>query len=81
MTQSGAAKNTFFLVTPYNFQKRGKAKALAAPSTPQSLRHDHFWFPFSDFLFCLLIRLSVWNSQMLAKHLNAIMDIGSRSST
>ena len=27
MTQSGVAKNTFFLVTLYNFQKRGRAIA------------------------------------------------------
>ena len=37
VTQSGGAKNSFFLVTLYNFQKRGRAIALAAPPPPRSL--------------------------------------------
>ena len=34
MTQSGGARNTFFLVTLYNFQKSGRAIALPAPPSP-----------------------------------------------
>ena len=37
MSQSGGADNTFFLVTLYNFQKRGRAIALPAPPPPRSL--------------------------------------------
>ena len=37
MTQSGGAKNTFFLATLYNFQKSGRAIALPAPPPPRSL--------------------------------------------
>ena len=37
MTQSGRAKNTFFSVTLYNFQKGGRAIALPTPPPTQSL--------------------------------------------
>ena len=37
VTQSGREKNTFFLVTLYNFQKSGRAIALTAPPSPRSL--------------------------------------------
>ena len=37
MTQSGGSKNTFLLVTLYNFQKSGRAIALPAPPPPRSL--------------------------------------------
>ena len=35
--ESGGAKNTFFLVTLYNFLKRGRATALPSPPPPRSL--------------------------------------------
>ena len=41
MTQSSEAKNTFFSVTLYHFQKRGRAIALPAPPSLPSLGHLH----------------------------------------
>ena len=41
VTQSGAAKNTFFLVTLYKFQKIGRAIALPAPPPPRFLNWQY----------------------------------------
>ena len=41
MGGGGGAKNTFFSVTLYKFQKSGRTIALGAPPPPWSLTHFH----------------------------------------